>query len=307
MSQVPAGWYPDPLNAAQRRYWDGAQWTQNTAPPATPPVAQQPATQFAPAAQQPATQCAPAAQQPATQFAPAAQQPAIGSHAPSSQFTPGTQFAPAAQQPATGSYAPSSQFTPGTQFAPAAQQYATGAYAPSSQFAPAAGTPGPTGFTPITAYSPEPARYSYEAVPAKKKGRAGTVVALLVGGVVAIVGVGYMVNGLVSTVATPAVNETVGLALDTSAKADAVALGDQLTLYYVDHAGPPPTITVSGSKYVLNIPGEAAIEVGSSKGVTIGGVSGSGTSDWCVWVTAAEGQLKDFQFSSLAGLGPGHC
>jgi hypothetical protein len=31
MSETPAGWYPNPENAAQLRYWDGAQWTQHTA------------------------------------------------------------------------------------------------------------------------------------------------------------------------------------------------------------------------------------------------------------------------------------
>lgn len=29
---APAGWYPDPENPAQQRYWDGATWTQNVAP-----------------------------------------------------------------------------------------------------------------------------------------------------------------------------------------------------------------------------------------------------------------------------------
>ncbi|MEW1822392.1 DUF2510 domain-containing protein [Arthrobacter sp. NPDC080031] len=28
----PAGWYPDPSNAAQARYWDGSQWTGKTYP-----------------------------------------------------------------------------------------------------------------------------------------------------------------------------------------------------------------------------------------------------------------------------------
>jgi len=27
---VPAGWYPDPRDASQARYWDGGQWTQQT-------------------------------------------------------------------------------------------------------------------------------------------------------------------------------------------------------------------------------------------------------------------------------------
>ncbi|MHB1136470.1 MAG: Ltp family lipoprotein [Coriobacteriia bacterium] len=39
---TPAGWYPDPENSGQQRYWDGNAWTENFAPggaaavPATP-------------------------------------------------------------------------------------------------------------------------------------------------------------------------------------------------------------------------------------------------------------------------------
>ncbi|AVM01960.1 hypothetical protein C6V83_02610 [Gordonia iterans] len=29
---VPAGWYPDPNGALLQRYWDGAAWTEYTAP-----------------------------------------------------------------------------------------------------------------------------------------------------------------------------------------------------------------------------------------------------------------------------------
>ena len=30
--QAPPGWYPDPSNADQQRYWNGATWTDNVAP-----------------------------------------------------------------------------------------------------------------------------------------------------------------------------------------------------------------------------------------------------------------------------------
>lgn len=40
---TPAGWYPDPENSGQQRYWDGNAWTQNFAPGSTPAAAAVPA------------------------------------------------------------------------------------------------------------------------------------------------------------------------------------------------------------------------------------------------------------------------
>ncbi len=34
--QPPAGWYPDPDDSAQQRYWDGAAWTEHRAPATQP-------------------------------------------------------------------------------------------------------------------------------------------------------------------------------------------------------------------------------------------------------------------------------
>jgi uncharacterized RDD family membrane protein YckC len=36
---APSGWYPDPVNTAQERYWDGWQWSRNTRPGAGAPSA----------------------------------------------------------------------------------------------------------------------------------------------------------------------------------------------------------------------------------------------------------------------------
>ena len=32
MSDIPAGWYPNPEDLSTRRYWDGSAWTDSTAP-----------------------------------------------------------------------------------------------------------------------------------------------------------------------------------------------------------------------------------------------------------------------------------
>lgn len=38
MTQTSPGWYPDPEQPGQQRYWDGTQWTDNRAPLASPAV-----------------------------------------------------------------------------------------------------------------------------------------------------------------------------------------------------------------------------------------------------------------------------
>ncbi|MEZ5382517.1 MAG: AIM24 family protein [Microthrixaceae bacterium] len=56
---TPAGWYTDPSDASQQRYWDGTQWTQQTqaapeAEPAQQPAAAHPVAQSQPIQHQPA-------------------------------------------------------------------------------------------------------------------------------------------------------------------------------------------------------------------------------------------------------------
>ena len=49
---APGGWYPDPLDLARERYWDGWQWSRNTRASEVPPAYRQ--APAAPAAQNPA-------------------------------------------------------------------------------------------------------------------------------------------------------------------------------------------------------------------------------------------------------------
>ena len=74
---IPAAWYPDPADARQLRYWDGAGWTNQTAPRAVaaPPVAPPPPPP--PAPPQPSPALAPAVT-PAQDYQPAvAYQPVV--------------------------------------------------------------------------------------------------------------------------------------------------------------------------------------------------------------------------------------
>ncbi len=50
---TPAGWYPDPEQAGQLRYWDGAAWTDHRSPVQQPAAPQTPEPPAAPAAPEP--------------------------------------------------------------------------------------------------------------------------------------------------------------------------------------------------------------------------------------------------------------
>lgn len=67
----PAGWYADPSVPGQQRYWDGARWTEHTAPAVAPPPAPQAPAPAAPQPQQPPSATAPYA----APAAPGAQTP----------------------------------------------------------------------------------------------------------------------------------------------------------------------------------------------------------------------------------------
>lgn len=47
-SGTPAGWYPDPQNPSQQRYWDGTSWSQTAPVPPAPPMPPVPTAGAAP-------------------------------------------------------------------------------------------------------------------------------------------------------------------------------------------------------------------------------------------------------------------
>jgi len=211
MTMTPAGWYADPSNPAQQRYWDGERWTAHVAPAPTP--------------------------------------------AP----TPAGYAAP-----------------PGY----------------------SAGAPG------HTAGLPEYAAAGYAPAPAKKKLSGGAIAAIVIGAVILL---GLLVIGILAAIAVPIAGTQVAKAADSYAKADASSLGLELAIYYVDNSGPPPNIEVVDGDYVIDIGSGAPVTVPVSDGVLFGTVEGTGSMDWCVWVTATDGDIKNFQYSAQGGLEPGTC
>jgi type II secretory pathway pseudopilin PulG len=124
------------------------------------------------------------------------------------------------------------------------------------------------------------------------------VVVVLVGALVLLV-----VLGILAAIAIPVYLSQREKAADASTKADASTLGKEIATWYVDHAGGPPAVTVSGGEYSVD---HVAVGAASSN-VQLGGITGTGPTDWCVWVTNPEGDFKDFQYSADGGLQPGTC
>ena len=87
------------------------------------------------------------------------------------------------------------------------------------------------------------------------------------------------------------------------AKADVALLGKEVATWYVDHEGGPPGVTTSGGEYAVD-----HVVVGTiSPNVQFGGITATGATDWCVWVTNPNGDLKDFEYSAEWGLNQGSC
>jgi len=114
LSSIPAGWYPDPADAARLRRWDGQGWTSDVAPASPPPPRLPPPPVFAdpaPPPPPPARVRSPAhaavpiapADVPPVQSVPAQQQPVVPAQAfptaapamqPSSPLAPSRPAAP---------------------------------------------------------------------------------------------------------------------------------------------------------------------------------------------------------------------
>ncbi|MBM7829457.1 hypothetical protein JOE59_000162 [Agromyces cerinus] len=121
---TPAGWYPDPSDAAAQRWWDGVQWTEHVAPAA--PVA------------------------PVEQVAPRASVPPIVPVAPPVVAPPVA--VPAYVAPVTPAYAPA--YTSAPAYAPAPAYASAPAYVGAAP-AQGVGQPAPYGAVAPTTRVPE--------------------------------------------------------------------------------------------------------------------------------------------------------
>lgn len=140
-------------------------------------------------------------------------------------------------------------------------------------------------------------------------GRVGIIVAIVA--VVAVVGGGIL--AFFAFAAKPAVEQQASLvdsgaerAYDAAAMSDAGRLSQQIATYFTDHDGAPPSITVADGRYVFADDATLGPEP-VSDGVTFGGVTGAGATDWCVWVTTTATTPGPWHFSAVGGLAAGSC
>lgn len=141
-----------------------------------------------------------------------------------------------------------------------------------------------------------------QAAPAKKKLGTGAIVAIVLGAVVLL---GLIVVGILFAIAAPIFVSQQAKANDAAAKADVATLGKELATYFVDN-DEFPSIEMDGSLYVMTGRNTGMV-FEHYPGVELGGLEGTDYSDWCVWVTHPDGDIKTFQYSAAGGLAEGRC
>lgn len=128
------------------------------------------------------------------------------------------------------------------------------------------------------------------------KKRTWVVLTAIFGGLV-------FISVILAAVAVPVFLNQRQKAADASARSDLSTLARAIAIWYVDNDGPLPAVEVSGDQYYVD-----GLPAGTvSPGVVLGGATGTGPSDWCVWATNPEGSVKSFEYSAERGPQAGTC
>ncbi|MGB8651575.1 MAG: prepilin-type N-terminal cleavage/methylation domain-containing protein [Mycobacteriales bacterium] len=125
-----------------------------------------------------------------------------------------------------------------------------------------------------------------------------------------------IIIGILAAIAIPVFLNQRKKAQDSAAKADVSTIGKEIATYFVDNAA-VPTVSVVSGRYSLT--DNAATPYGP---VDLGKVSNNvvlqtlaaapaatpvDATHWCVGVTNAQGDTKDFRYSAQNGLEKGTC
>lgn len=114
-----------------------------------------------------------------------------------------------------------------------------------------------------------------------------------------------IIIGILAAIAIPIFLNQRKKAEDSAAKADVSTLGKEIATWFVDNTAMPTVAGGSGADYTIN--GESVGN--SSANVVLGGISGTDSTDWCVYVTNPKGDkaVAGFEYSAAGGLAEGSC
>ena len=120
-----------------------------------------------------------------------------------------------------------------------------------------------------------------------------------------------IIIGILAAVAIPVFLSQRKKAQDTAAKADVSTIGKEIATYFVDNTA-IPTVTQAGgvgTAYSVN-----GIVIGNASAnvllhASTGKAYGTGSTDWCIYVTNASGDkaVTGYRYSAAGGLEAGVC
>lgn len=115
-----------------------------------------------------------------------------------------------------------------------------------------------------------------------------------------------IIIGILAAVAIPIFLSQRAKAQDTAAKADVSTIGKEVATWFVDHTGMPAVTQPGGvgTDYLLD--GDSIGNASANVLLGGAGISGTNSTDWCVFVTNAEGDVAQngFSYSASDGLQP---
>ena len=130
-----------------------------------------------------------------------------------------------------------------------------------------------------------------------------------------------IIIGILAAIAIPVFLNQRKKAQDSAAKADVATVGKEIATYFVDNAAVPAISTTTATspcstgRYCLTDNATTAygpVDLGKvSNNVTLQTLAAASpavdASHWCVGVTNAQGDTKDFKYSAQNGLEKGTC
>lgn len=120
-----------------------------------------------------------------------------------------------------------------------------------------------------------------------------------------------IIVGVLAAIALPVFLSQRAAAHDASTKSDVANLGKELATYHVDGTGTPALDFSSVPGSVILSDGSYSVTINLTNGTAMPSAGAStnlgDANGWCVSLTDAKGQLKDFRYSAGQGLEAGTC